>query len=103
MSDYTKSCAGVGSWCQITLEESIARLNALLGTKAATRLNVAINRDLQNHIHAGDAMPGILLSPDGKEALVLYFHNDGSFTAVRFVDNAGSWVVKSTDEGTMTR
>lgn len=103
MSDYTKSSVGVGPWRQITLEESIARLNSLLGTKAATRLNVAINRDLKNHIHVGDAMPGILLSPDGTEALVLYFHNDGSFTAVRFIDKEGSWVIKSTNEETMTR
>jgi len=99
LADYVKSDSEKDSWHRIAYCDSVVRLEELVGKKAAIRLNLILHRDLGGSIRIGDPVPGILVSPDGKEALALFFHRDGTLTRayLKALKNE-TWAVETIEE-----
>lgn len=82
-------------WTAITLATSAGDLTKLLGKTNGVNLADLFNTSLiDQYLHPGDFMPGLLIAPSGKAAVAVFFSGDGSTTEVPLkAGENGEWVV----------
>jgi hypothetical protein len=72
----------VMGWHKVRYLGSSEILKTLLGLEAGVSLDKTLHLELRSYLSPGDKMPGLLVAPDGARAVALFFHVDGTVTAV---------------------